>query len=181
VVDLSDHDSNNFANMRDGLNKSLMVGLSDLDSNNYYSIITFKESLLSQTQSATLPKIISPTDRHVNEHGEILVGKMRQEQKRLNEEEIKLLIDGYKEGKSTYALALQFGCHRSTVSNILKRYGIAVSKCKAQKKLNAADVAAMYENMHTSAEIAERYKVNPQAIIHCLRNQGIKTRGRWDY
>ena len=106
---------------------------------------------------------------------------MKQEQKRLNDDEIKLLIVAYLDGKSTYALAAQFGCHRTTVSEILKRHDVTVTKQKSLRKLNLADVVDMYENMHTSAEIAEKYEVGSNVIIRCLRSQGIEIRSRWDY
>jgi len=92
-----------------------------------------------------------------------------------------LLISEYKNGKTTYTLAEQFGCNRITVSNILKKHGVIVSKCTSQKKLDTEDVISMYENMHNTAEIAEKYDVGPNAILRCLRNHGITIRSRWDY
>ena len=92
-----------------------------------------------------------------------------------------MLISEYKNGKTTYTLAEQFGCNRITVSNILKKHGVIVSKCTSQKKLDTEDVISMYENMHNTAEIAEKYDVGPNAILRCLRNHGITIRSRWDY
>ena len=74
--------------------------------------------------------------KKVNEYDQTVVSKASQEQKRLNEEEIALLISEYKYGKSPYVLAEQFGCHRTTVSGILKKHGIAITK-STMPKLNA--------------------------------------------
>ena len=65
-----------------------------------------------------------------------------------------MLIFEYKNGKTTYVLAKQFGCNRITVSNILKKHGVIVSKCMSQKKLDPEDVISMYENMYNTVEIA---------------------------
>jgi DNA-binding CsgD family transcriptional regulator len=99
----------------------------------------------------------------------------------MSEEEIKLLVEGYRCGETTYQLARQFGCHRLTVSNVLKRRGVNVTKCTAQRQLDAEDVIAMYGDMCTSAEIAEKYGVGPNVILRCLRKRGVRIRGRWEY
>ena len=108
------------------------------------------------------------------------VKRIQQNQKQLNVEEIKLLIAEYENGKSTYALARQFDCHRGTVSNVLKRHGVNVTHSKVGK-LDVADIVTMYGQMHTTAEIAEKYNVGPQLILRCLREHGVKIRRRWDY
>jgi len=73
----------------------------------------------------------SSSNKTVNEYGETLATKITQEQKRLTEDEVVLLISEYKASKSTYVLAEQFGCHRVTVTNILKRHGVPFER-KAQ-------------------------------------------------
>jgi uncharacterized protein (DUF433 family) len=158
-----------------------VVELSDIDSNKYDAVLRFKNSISIGVNPTSPADNISQSARKTNEYGEIEVKRMMQEQKRLSDEEIQMLIVEYKNGKSTYALAKQFGCHRYTVSNALKKQGVNVTNRKAQRKLNIADVVAMYENMHTSEEISAKYDVSPQAIIQCLREQGVAIRGRWDY
>ena len=66
--------------------------------------------------------------------------KIKQKQKRLDEDEINLLIEAYMGGWSTYTLAKQFGCHRTKVSDILKRHNITVSNKKGLRKLNTVAV-----------------------------------------
>jgi DNA-directed RNA polymerase specialized sigma24 family protein len=52
------------------------------------------------------------------------VARVRQQQKRLRPEEIERLVARYAAGATTYQLAVEFGCHRTTVSGALRRAGI---------------------------------------------------------
>jgi len=159
-----------------------VVGLSGLNSNNCDTILGFKESIAVDFKSLPLPTdSLSSETRKSNEYGETVVSRITQEQRRLNDKEIKLLISEYEKGKSTYQLAKQFSCHRSTVSSILKKHGVVVSNDTAQKKLDPDVVIALYSNMYTTQQIAEKYEVNPNAVLLCLRKHGVKRRNRWDY
>ena len=154
--------------------------LSYLDTNKYDAVIRFKESIVSGVGVMPSSKGCIPFEpRKTNEYGEVAVSRMIQEQKRLSDEEISLLIAAYKDGKSTYDLARQFGCHRLTVSAILKRHGVAVSKCRERKKLDTEEVIALYQNMHNAKQIADKYKVHPQVVIRLLRANGVRIRSRW--
>ena len=145
---------------------------------NLNAVIAFKKSLSTKVVATPLADNISPTTRKVNQYGEIEAARIQHEQKRLNDEEIQLLVTGYQSGKSTYQLAHEFGCHRITVSNILKRHGVLVSKAKSQKKLDIPDVIAMYGQDHTTQAIADKYDVDRQVVANCLKSHGIKLRGR---
>ena len=159
-----------------------MVGISTLNLNFVKTALSCRAKILKHSLSDK-PANVKTTqpNRRVNEHGDIVVNKMVQAQKRLNDEEIASLLAGYENGKTANALAKQFGCNRTTVCNILKKHGLFVSNHIAQKKLDAADVIAMYSNMHKSQEIAEKYGVSPNVVIRFLRKRGITIRGRWDY
>jgi predicted DNA-binding protein YlxM (UPF0122 family) len=148
-------------------------------SKKYDAVIRFKQSILMDKPEST--KIPITPARRVNEYGEVEVGRTIQDQKHLTEDEITLLLCEYKTGKSTYALAEQFGCHRSTISNALKKHGIKVTHCKSQEKLNISDAIAMYENLHTAQEIADKYNVTRQMVAQTLRAHSVRIRGRWDY
>ena len=37
---------------------------------------------------------------------------------------------------------------------------------------------SVHENMRTTAEIADEYVVSPNAVIRCLRANGVKVKGR---
>lgn len=154
-----------------------LVVLAERNSNKYDSIIRFKQSVLIMNNFDQLENPSSPAKK-VNEYGETVVGKVIQKQKHLTEEEIVLLVSEYKTGKSTYVLADQFGCHRSTVSSILKKHGVKVTHCKSKEKLNIQDAISMYENLHTAQEIADKYGVTRQMVTQSLHAHGVKIRSR---
>jgi len=56
----------------------------------------------------------------------VTITKIRQRQKRLNENEIDQLVADYQAGASTYQLAAKFGCHRSTISSHLKARSVQI-------------------------------------------------------
>lgn len=91
------------------------------------------------------------------------------------------IIRSHQAGKSVRAIAKEIGADHATISRILKEHGIAVNKRRAQAKVEATKVARMYEEMHTTKEIAQHFGVSPKAILACLREQGVKIRNRWDY
>jgi len=123
---------------------------------------------------------ISHDNKKINSYGDVIVNKIKQEQKHLNEEEIKRIIDEYKSGKSTYKIAEQFGCHRHTVSDTLKRNGVKITYCK-DETLDTKSVLFLYEEKNTLKQIAERYKTTPKVISRCLRKNGVVIRQRGDY
>lgn len=67
------------------------------------------------------------------------------------------------------------------MSKLLKQKGVNVTKSKAQARIDANRVIALYENMHTIEEIAQQFKVNRQVITNCLLAHGVKIRSRWEY
>lgn len=94
---------------------------------------------------------ISKTNKE-NLYGENIkrIHSISQKQKYLNDNEINLLIASYLGGKSVYALAEQFGCHRTTVSNALKKHNVTVNKNIMLRKINVVDEVAMYKHIYSS-------------------------------
>jgi len=153
------------------------VGISGLDLNNYNGIIKFKKSISTEISKVISAKNKPSETTKVNEYGETVVSRMRQEQTRLNDDEVEVLIKEYQNGKSTKALAERFGCNKATVSRVLKRYGVNVTNRKKERVFIMEDVIAMYENMHTAVEIAQKYGVTPDMVIRFLREKGGKIQG----
>lgn len=157
-----------------------MVGLTGANYNRYKTILQAKRQLTTRPKPVTINGD-EKGDREIDMFGEIKVKQLHQEQKRLSPEEKEIIIAEYSSGRTTYDLAKQFGCHRRTISSILKSHGVKVDKCKARKKLDVDKVIAMYTELHTSEEIAKCFGVSSQSILVCLRAHGVKIRGRWDY
>ncbi len=91
------------------------------------------------------------------------------------------MIQRYKSGESIYKLAKAFGCHRSTVSSVLKRNGVKVTTVKSEKIFDPTKVAELYKSGMKSKEIAKLYGVCEQTIRDCLKKQGVKIRKSWEY
>lgn len=91
------------------------------------------------------------------------------------------LIAGYHAGKSVCTLAKEMETDQKTISRILRDHGIVINKRRAQAKVDAAQIVQMYAEMRTTKEIAQHFDVSPKAILTCLREHGVKIRGRWDY
>ena len=154
------------------------MALTDIDSNTFDTVISFKKSLQTEVVNDN-PSLNPPADaRQINEYGEVEANRMIQQQKRLNAKQIARLVEGYNSGKSVYELAEQFGCHRTTVSRQLKLQGVNVTISKFDS-LDADNVTSMYAKQRTLKEISDKYCVGPQVVARCLRENGVKIRGRW--
>ena len=94
---------------------------------------------------------------------------------RLSDAQIAALIDGYKTGVTTYALADTFSTTRDTVRKHLKssntkmrRRGLSAGQAKA--------AAALYIGGASSNAIAEKFEVSPTTVLRKLRDLNIEIR-----
>lgn len=156
------------------------MALSDLESNKFDKVIRWKKNANIDFSLAT-PLGISQDRIATSEFGDLKVTKMNQAQKRLSRNEITQAATEYQVGMTTYALAEKYGYTRQTISNALKAHGVDITKCKASKKINREEVIAMYADMLTTEQIAQKYSVGPQVITRCLRSNNVKIRTRWNY
>lgn len=156
-----------------------MVGLSETYSNNYAIVAEYVKSYSSTPVKAEIdPKI---TDLSYDPNSTIKT--VTQQQKHLSDEELELIAQKYLAGISTYELAKEFGCHRYTISNNLKRMGIDVSGHVEGRKYKTEDVIQLYtEEGKSVSQIAKMFNVCDGTIYKCLKRNGISTsRTRWDY
>ena len=153
-----------------------MVGLSEINSKNY-DIILDKVKYTPMTPVSDNPMPEYP-DNAYNIKTEI-----KQQQKHLSDEELELIAQKYLAGVSTYDLAQEFGCHRYTISNNLKRMGIDVSGHVEGRKYKTEEVIRLYtEERKSVKQIAKMFGVCDGTIYKCLRRNNISTnRTRWDY
>ena len=155
-----------------------MVDLSRLGSNNkilFEKVKQFKESASVNTESDPDLVDLSYDPNHA-------IKNLKQQHKhKLSNNEVAEMIRLYKSGKTVYELADKYGCHRVTVSNILKRNGVTVSVEKSIKLFNPVEAADLYMAGMKSKDIGIRLGVSEQTIRKCLKKQGIKIRTRWDY
>ena len=100
-----------------------MVGLSETYSNNYKIIRDYVKNHASTPVDIDVDPAI--TDQSYNP--DYIVKTIKQQQKVLTELETRTIIKRYQQGVSSYILAKEFGCHRSTITAALRRNGIEVS------------------------------------------------------
>ena len=158
---------------------AFLVDLSQLYSNTFQKIVKYKSEHLTTSVNNTSEKPL----RKVNSYGETEIQHIRQHQKILSDEEIKHIIEKYNAGVSTYELAQEYGCHRYTISNALKRSGIVVDKHVEGRKYKTEEVIRLYtEEMKSVKQIAEMFDVCDATIYKCLKRNRVYTkRTRWDY
>ena len=112
----------------------------------------------------------------IGKYGDIEVTRYRQKQKILSEQERTQVIKRYQNGESTYQLAEAFGCHRSTISNTLKKAGVKVQ----HHRVNDGEIVQLYESGLTSGEIAKKFKVSSSVIIRTLHKNNVNMRSSWE-
>ena len=156
------------------------MGLTEFDSKHFARLIKYRKETLLQGDNtiSTTPK---STENYIDEYGENVRRKIHQPQKRLSEADISAIIREYKSGVNTYILATKYGCHRTTISNCLKKKnGINVTIEKLTEE-SIVEVVALYESGLNTTQIAERFECSYPTILRHLRNNGVKMRTRWDY
>ena len=157
-----------------------MVGLTGLDLNLCARLIKYRSQAPATSDNST-DKEEKSSAVFVDEFGEIARRKITQPQKRLLNAEIDDIIEAYKNGVSTNALAKKYGCNRTTISGHLKKNGIKVTTDKIGSEEGVAEIISLYKGGLNTAEIAEQFKVSYTTILKHLHASGIQMRTRWDY
>jgi len=102
-------------------------------------------------------------------------------QKYLTNAEAASIVEEYKSGLSTNALAVKYGCHRNTISRCLKKHGVEVKTEKLDTEADVAEIINMYNEGFNAVEIAERFGVAKTTVLCRLHANGVEMRTRWDY
>lgn len=152
------------------------MGLSEINSKNYEIIL----NKIKYAPSTSVPDSPEPTHPATAYN---IKTEIKQQQKHLSNEELELIAQKYLAGISTYDLAQEFGCHRYTISNNLKRMGIDVSGHVEGRKYKTEEVIRLYtEERKSVKQIAQMFGVCDGTIYKCLKRNNISTqRTRWDY
>lgn len=110
-----------------------------------------------------------------------VVKTITQKQKTLSDAETRIIITKYQQGKSTYELAKEFGCHRYTISRALKDNGIEVTNQCAKKKVLAEMIMQMYSEWYKPQEIGEALGVSADTVRRILHDNNVYIRKSWEY
>ncbi len=93
---------------------------------------------------------------------------LKQAQIRFSDEQTAKIIAQYRQGASTYQLAAQYGCHRTTISLILRKAEIALHPQKITPPEKVTEIVELREQGKSYAEIVR--------ILNCCSAQTVRTR-----
>ena len=156
-----------------------MVDLSQLYSNPFLKIVKYKHEMSPDESTSVKPNISESTSK--NKYGETEIRRIRQKQKILSEYEIQEVIQLYLNGVSANAIATSFGCHRRTISDVLKRNGIEVSHKASAKPELVKKVIELYTEYKTPKEIGTIVNLDCGTVRQVLKDNGIYIRKAWEY
>lgn len=95
--------------------------------------------------------------------------------KRLSEEEVQLLIEGYEAGATVYELGDRFGISRQTVGKLLKRRGVTMRR-QGLSPEQIDEAVRLYADGWSLARIGERLGVDHGTVWNRLRERGVRMR-----
>ena len=97
-----------------------------------------------------------------------------QAQKRLDPEGVAELVAAYTASGRVTKLAAQFGIHRDTVHNILKRQGVL--RPRGIQPDDMPEAIRLYEAGCSMTQVAAEFNVSPTTINRALRKAGVPIR-----
>ena len=106
---------------------------------------------------------------------------IKQQQKKLTELETRTICERYKNGASSYELAKEFGCHRRTICDALKRNGVEVSHQASKKPELTKRIIELYAEYKTPKEIGAIVGIGCDTVRKVLKENGIYIRKSWEY
>lgn len=154
-----------------------MVGLSETFSKNYKIIRDY----VKHHASTPVNTDVDPTITDQSYNPDYIVKSIKQQQKTLTEFEIQSVIQKYQNGASSYDLAKEFGCHRRTITDTLKRNGVEVSHQAATKPELVKRIIELYAEMKTPKEVGAIVGVGGDTVRKVLKENGIYIRKSWEY
>ena len=96
--------------------------------------------------------------------------------KRLNDEQVKELIQAYTDGATFNQLSDRFGISRDTVGAILKRNGVDTHRRFVSEEV-AREAARLYEQGMSLACVSKQLDVSYSTLRKKLLKRGVKMRG----
>lgn len=101
--------------------------------------------------------------------------RKRSTQPRLSDEKASQIVTAYETGKTVYELAAEYGCHRVTISAVLKRQGVPI-RHRSPTPTQIGEMARLYESGLSLAKVGEHFGFHASTVLAHLRNTGVKTR-----
>lgn len=95
--------------------------------------------------------------------------------RQLDDDQTKLLTEGYQAGATVYELGDQFGISRQTVGKLLKRHGVTMRR-QGLTPEQIDEAERLYEAGWSLARLGEQMSVDPTTVLNRLRARGVRTR-----
>lgn len=158
-----------------------MVGLSDVDVNNYSRAKFPNQQPQSniQVHDSKEPCVNKGEDSSafISSEGIVVSRGAKKDQKHhFTQTEIQQVISDYTEkGFSTYQLADKFGCHRDTINRLLRKNNVKVSKIKLNSE-SRKKAASLYLSGLTLAEVAKKMDVSYETVRRALKAGNVAIR-----
>lgn len=151
-----------------------LMGLSEINSKNY-------DIILGKVKSTPITPVTNSSMSEYPDNAYNIKTEIKQQQKRLSNNEVLEIISKYKAGKSTYELAKEYGCHRRTISDNLKKQGIKVTNQLMERKGVVELVIQMYSEYIKPADIAKAVGINVDSVRKILKENNVYIRKSWEY
>jgi IS30 family transposase len=159
----------------------LVVALTVADTNNYRRIAQYKNSTKQRRLQGGEQEICQKRVYPQYDNQSKIVHERRKKVKWLTAEEIKQIAIDYQKGATVYELADQYGCHRDTISENLKKHGVNVTVKKFTSQDGIQELVKLYESGLSTVQLAKRFNFSASTIKKYLRSSGVQMRTRWDY
>ena len=103
--------------------------------------------------------------------------RARQAQRRLVQDELDQLIQGYKAGDDMKVLATRWRLHRTTVAAHLRRAGVALRR-QGIPSSQIGEAVRLYSEGCSCQHLAARYACDAETVRQTLRAAGVQMRAR---
>ena len=151
-----------------------LVGLSEINSKNY-------DIILDKVKSTPITPVTNSSMSEYSDSTYNIKTEIKQQQKHLSNKEISEIVVKYSSGISTYELAKEYGCHRRTISDNLKKQGIKVTNQLMERKGVVELVMQMYSEYYKPADIAKAVGINVDSVRKILKENNVYIRKSWEY
>ena len=106
-------------------------------------------------------------DNHTSSDYQLL-GPISQRQRRLTKAQVVEMAARYQEGATVYELATEFGCHRATVSERLKKAGITM-RLQSPTSEVIDSMVRLYASGLSHLEVGKQLGFCANTVRNCLR------------
>ena len=136
---------------------------------------------VKEYRATSVKSPVDPSITDLSYEPDSIVKTITQQQKTLSELEIRTICERYKNGASSYELAREFGCHRRTISDALKRNGVEVSHRASTKPELVKRIIELYAEYKTPKEVGAIVGIGSDTVRKVLKDNGIYIRKSWEY